>query len=264
MWMKDYFQFEANENPEWSQFLQGSNLSKRRIARLDKEILHSSEVLVGSSFVRKTFTGFLQNEKKLRVLPLGVDTADLGQLSKLRDWNDSPLRILFVGQLNQRKGISYLLEGFKRAGLGGSAKLTLVGGTSMGKSILSQILRYENVEIVDHVSRSELGRILSSHHLYVLPSLAEGFPLSAIEAMSSGLPVVISHNTFGDDVIIDGLNGFLVPARDANAIAKIIGILSNNRDKLKELSENGKITAEKFTWTNYCTELLTIFSEEVV
>lgn len=260
-WMQEYFENEIRENPTWARFLQGSNLSNRQISRLDREIFLSDEVLVGSNFVRKTFNESLKCEKPLKVLPLGADVRDLGSIAQWRDWNGSPFRIIFVGQLNQRKGLSYLLEGFKAADLGKSAQLTLVGGTTSGPSILEAISNYENVNVLPHVSRDELGRFLSTYHLFILPSLAEGFPLSAIEAMSCGIPVMISENSFGSDLIIDGSNGFLIAPRDAEIISNLIGELFSNRAKLEKCGNMGQLTAKEFTWGNYCEKLLAVVLE---
>lgn len=87
--------------------------------------------------------------------------------------------------------------------------------------------------------------------MYVLPSLAEEFPLTAIEAMVCGLPVIVSEHTFGEDVVEDGVNGYVVPIRDAGAIAERLRDLHSNPSKRENMGLAARHTAEGFSWSRY-------------
>ena len=80
-------------------------------------------------------------------------------------------------------------------------------------------IREPRVRHVPPQPRSELRRIYLNADVYVLPSLAEGFGLTALEAMACGLPVILSEHTFAHDIVTDGKEGYVVPIRDADAIA---------------------------------------------
>jgi glycosyltransferase involved in cell wall biosynthesis len=87
--------------------------------------------------------------------------------------------------------------------------------------------------------------------LLCLPSIVEGRALVMQEAMSQGLPIIITPNTGGSDLIIEGETGFLVPIRNAAKIAEKINWCFENRDQLEHMGENARTHASKYTWGNY-------------
>ena len=129
---------------------------------------------------------------------------------------DDVFRIVFVRQITQRKGISYLVEAFKRASIPKS-ELVLLGRPIGSVDPWAQIPGVKHVPLMP---RSQLPAVYANADVYVLPSLVEGFGLTGLEAMASGLPVVLSEHTFGSDVITDGVDGYVVPIRDPESIAE--------------------------------------------
>ena len=87
--------------------------------------------------------------------------------------------------------------------------------------------------------------------VFVLPSLAEGRALVMQEAMSCGLPLVITHNTGGGDLVEDGSAGFLVPVRDPQAIAEKLECLARDRSLLEEMSLAALKKARSLSWADY-------------
>jgi glycosyltransferase involved in cell wall biosynthesis len=84
-----------------------------------------------------------------------------------------------------------------------------------------------------------------------LPSIVEGRALVMQEAMSQGLPIIITPNTGGADLIIEGETGFLVPIRNASLIADKINWFFENKNQLNHMGENAQKHASKYTWENY-------------
>jgi glycosyltransferase involved in cell wall biosynthesis len=76
------------------------------------------------------------------------------------------------------------------------------------------------------------------------------------EAMSQGLPIIITPNTGGSDLVIEGETGFLVPIRNPAAIADKIGWFANNREKLPAMRENARNHAARYTWSNYAKKVI--------
>jgi len=105
-----------------------------------------------------------------------------------------------------------------------------------------------------------LPAIYSQADVFVLPSLVEGFPMTGLEAMASGLPAIVSENTFGGDVIDDGENGYVIPIRDAGAIADRLARLAAQPDLRHRMGVAARRRAEYFTWARFGTQL----TEELV
>jgi glycosyltransferase involved in cell wall biosynthesis len=87
--------------------------------------------------------------------------------------------------------------------------------------------------------------------VYVLPSIVEGFPMTALEAMASGLPVIVSEHTFGSDVITDGVDGYIVPIRDSEAIADRLRYLHDHPSERQRIGAAARRRAEHFSWERY-------------
>jgi glycosyltransferase involved in cell wall biosynthesis len=253
-WMLRELASESDRNPLWRGSLQGNERSAEELAGLDREIDLADFVLVGSSFVKRTLVEEGIDESKIRILGLGANVDELGFIpgsDAKRSREVRGLQVIFAGQLTQRKGLSYLLEGFRLAAVAGST-LTLVG-TPVGDA-LTRIPRQEDIHVLGSVPRSELGRILAAADVLVLPSLAEGFPLVAIEAMSCGTPCVLSSNTFAEDVITDWHDGVIVEPADPSAIATALRTLASDHALLEKMSLAARRRASGYTWERYSTK----------
>jgi glycosyltransferase involved in cell wall biosynthesis len=215
-------------------------------SQLDLEIGLADRIFLQSNFARQTFLDAGVPNDKLIVAPYGVD------LETFRSPKDSPrdrsiFRVIFVGQMTQRKGISYLFEAFRQAAIPNS-ELLLVGrpvGTYRGWRSLP------GVRHLDHVPRWQLPALYAMADVFVLPSLIDAFGLTALEAMACGLPVVVSENTFGHDVVTDDVEGYVVPIRDPAAIAARLRHLYEHPDERARMGKAAERRAEEFSWDRY-------------
>jgi glycosyltransferase involved in cell wall biosynthesis len=104
------------------------------------------------------------------------------------------------------------------------------------KTILSKLPR-ENVEFVGNLPQAELARCMSTSHLLVLPSLEEGLALVQAQAMACGCPVLASTNTGSEDLFTDGVDGFIVPIRDVEALRDRMQQLADDSDLQRRMGE---------------------------
>ena len=95
----------------------------------------------------------------------------------------------------------------------------------------------------------------------VLPSLVEGRAIVQLEALSRGLPLLITPNTGGDDLIVPGETGFLVPIRQPAALAEKIEWLRSHRSALPAMRAACRARAEKISWTAYRQHLIDVLSQ---
>ena len=151
-------------------------------------------------------------------------------------------RVVLLGELSQRKGLSYLIDGFERAGLADS-ELVLIGRSHV---VNGPWTGRANVRHVRPVAHFMLPELLRTCHVIALPSLVEGFPVSILEGMACGLPAIISEN-LGYDIVEDGRDGWVVPIRDPDAIAERLRILHSDTAKRREMGRSARAKAETFT-----------------
>jgi glycosyltransferase involved in cell wall biosynthesis len=98
---------------------------------------------------------------------------------------------------------------------------------------------------------AQVLELMQNCDLFCLPSIVEGRALVMQEAMSQGLPLIITPNTGGEDLIDDGVTGFLVPIRCPDEIADRIAWFADNRAALPEMSRAAQVKASQFTWEGY-------------
>lgn len=172
-------------------------------------------VLCGSEFVKETIRAAGGPVEKVVVAPSGVDAPQIAPLKGSPPRR--PLRVLFVGEVGLRKGAHYLIEAARELEPTG-VTCRLVGTIQFRNSYLARIPA--NVRLCGAVPRSEIAAHYEWADLFCFPSLCEGSALVTYEALSKGLPVVTTPNA--GSVVQDGVDGFLIPPRDAPAIVASI------------------------------------------
>jgi len=245
-WVRQTMREEARLVPEYAVTLQGHDFPDWMLAANAEEFRVADVLLVLSSHERATLVAHGVDESKMIEIPLGVDLELFAPVRAEND-GDGVFRVIFVGQITQRKGLSYLVEAFSRAALPAS-ELLLVG------AIIGSDAPWRATPGVRHVAavpRAALPALYASASVYVLPSLAEGFPLTQMEAMAMGLPVIVSENTSAYDVVTDGENGYVVPIRDADAIAERLRLLHAAPDLRARMGAAARLRAEQFGWGRY-------------
>jgi glycosyltransferase involved in cell wall biosynthesis len=244
-WAKRLLSEEARLHPELADTLQLAELPSWMQRRMDSEIEEADRIFVLTGFQRQTFIESGVDRSKLILTPLGVEL-DLFQPARESQARDT-FRVLFAGQLSQRKGLSYVLEGFRRASLPDAELLLL--GSPVGSARPWADLR--GVRQRGPIAFGDLPLEYQRSDVFVLPSLAEGFPQTLIQAMASGLPAIVTEHTADPETVADGVNGFVIPIRDPDAIAERLRYLYENPGKREEMGAASRRRAEQFTWDAY-------------
>lgn len=220
------------------------------LACLDEEIAGADRIVVGSEYTRRTFVGQGVNQDRIIVCPYGVDVSLFGGMTPRRT---GTFTAVFAGQIGQRKGLSYLLEAYKTFHRPDSELLLI--GRWVGVAGLPQ--RYQRgVRHLSHMPRSELAQTLANGDVFVFPTLLEGMPLTVVEAMAAGLPVIATRNG-PDQIVRDGIDGFLVPDRDPAAIAERLERLYADRELRCWMGENAKRRAQEYGWSRFTEQFRT-------
>lgn len=230
----------------WAATLDGLRDSARKLARKDDEIALADHIVVPSAFALRALERRNRSAASIHVVPYGAPQTAGSPPSERKP--DQPLKVLFVGQLGQRKGLSYLLEAV--AGASAPLELTLIGERPVAACapLDAALGTHRWVPPIPHAATlDEMQR----HHVMVFPSLCEGFGLVILEAMAQGLPVITTNHTGGPDVIEDGVDGFLVPIRDPEAIARRLTLLYEDEPRRRAMADAAKRKASALAWSGY-------------
>lgn len=243
-WLRRLMAEEAERNPEFAELLPILSDSERHLAWKEQELQLAGTIFVPSQHARRTLAGIVE-EEKIRVVPYGAPP--VRERKRINLDPAQPLQILFVGLLAQHKGIGYLLEAVGL--MPGQAELTLVGARYRPNAKVDEACRrWRWFETLPHFRLLELMR---EADVLVLPSLSDAFGLVITEALASGLPVIVTPNAGASELIDDGREGFIVPIRDAAAIAERLDILYRDRELLARMSQQAQAAAERNSWASY-------------
>lgn len=245
---------EARRHPQWEPTLGGTRDSDEKLARKTRELELAGTVTCPSGFVFDSLPERVRTSKKCVVAPFGspaVGTED--QSYKTHRARTGPLRFLFAGALTQRKGLADLFTAMKLVGAQG-AELVVMGSPILPMSFY----RGEFQEFVYEAPRAhaDVLRLMGSCDVLVLPSIVEGRALVQQEAMACGLPLIATRNAGGEDLIIEGKTGFLVPTGAPAAIAEKIVWFLQNRAQLPAMSIAARAKAAELTWLDYGEKIL--------
>ena len=247
------FTEEAERVPAWAATITGRGDSAAKLARKDEELAGADAVIVASSFTRQTLAEAPSLHAPVYVVPYGAPTVRVHAPPAVSEKKRGPLRVLFVGILGQRKGISYLLDAV--ATLGSHVELTLLGTKAADDcpALDAAVRAHRWIPTAPH---AEVLAEMERQDVLVFPSLFEGFGLVILEAMSRGLPVITTANTAGPDLIEDGRDGFLVPIRSAAAITEKLASLQREPALLAAMREAARAKAAAWTWAAYRRQLV--------
>lgn len=246
------FAEERDLNPEWACTLSGLSDSTEKLTRKDEELSLASHVIVPSQFVLSTLHEFNLTSKPISVVPFGSPQA-IHSFKPSK--NHKQLRVLYVGSLGQRKGLSYLLDAINT--LGSSVALTIIGKrqTLDCKPLNLALQRHKWIESLPH---KEILSQMRVHDVLVLPSLFEGYALVLSEALSQGLPVIATYNSGATESVRENIEGYIVPIRNSIAIAEKLDLLNSDRDLLNAMKCACIDRALELNWLKYESQLQNI------
>jgi glycosyltransferase involved in cell wall biosynthesis len=257
MYFEKVFNYEKESNREWVRYFLSSGFSKFKQRAYLRDCKYSDRIVVPSKFVFDDLCDYVESSK-IQVIRLGHDLKSIGvsdhATARPESLDSRGLNIIFVGQLSQRKGLSYLLDGFFSADIPKESVLTLVGTSVLGSAKrIREIYNSPQLRLMGHVSRSELGSLLAINDLFIMPSLIEGFCLSAIEALGTGIPVAVTDVVL-DNLIVHDINGFLIEKHSSISISELFERLYSNKKIMPAIGEQGRRLALEFTWNTYRQE----------
>ena len=241
---------EYLKNPEWATIIDGFNDSNAKLLRKDKELSLADRIYVASTFTKETLKSYPGILADIEVIPYGFPP--VCQYRKYVPFAGRKIKALYVGGLNQGKGLSYLFQSLN--GLENRIELTVVG---RGNIEQCQVLKtaLSKVIYIPSLPHAEILKLMSNHDVFIFPSLFEGFGLVITEAMSQGTPVITTERTCGPDLITHGTDGWIVKAGSVESLRETLVKILDNPMVLQEAGRKAMETASKYPWSCYESKL---------
>lgn len=241
------------------------------IGPFEKLIWRNADALVANSSGLKKLAENFHNKKEILVIPNGVDSrafSDTGSEENVEEnYHTDEVRLLFVSRLIERKGLQLLIPQLnvirqQCQNVGKSVRLSVVGDGPYRDELIKITKDSHVTDIVDFCgqkSKSELPKYYSESDIFIFPSKKEGMPNVVLEAMSYGLPVVMTPCEGSEELIHD--NGYIVPAEEFEKY--IVKLICNDKIRDQMGQKSKEIVKELFRWDQIANKYIELFMKIV-
>ena len=197
---------EAERYPEWEPTLESTREPEEKLFRKEEELRLADRITCPSQFVLDSIPLEIRQKTACQISPFGSPKCEPVDFE--RSTQKNTLKLLFVGSMSQRKGLADLFEAMK----------LLMENRFPYRSWDNPLCRWSfiesnflNLQYFPPCPNQKVREIMKEHDALVLPSIVEGRALVQQEALSCGLPIIVTPNAGGEDLVDEGINGHLVP-----------------------------------------------------
>ncbi len=236
----------------------GRPVLRRLINRLDGRIAVSRAAF---EFVSRYFPGAYS------IIPNGVDLHLFNDaVEPFERYRDGRPTVLFVGRIEKRKGLAYLIRAYQELRVDiPDVRILVVGRSGRAGRAYQRYVRARGltgIEFVGEVSAADLPRYYQSCDVFCAPAISgESFGMVLLEAMALGKPVVATAIDGYRQVLQDGVQGRLVAPRDASGLAVALRDLILSPTDRRRYGAHGKVTAAAYSWERVSARLLQFYDE---
>lgn len=234
-----------------------------------KAFSHAEMIITVSNMVKRELLRYYPlSPGKIKVIRNGVDIdtfkPNAAKGKKIRDKygiSQKETLLLFVGGAFKRKGLELLIKAIPKI-QDSSIKLLVVGGGPT--SFYSQLTK--NLEVENKIIFAGFVSAIEDYYqaadIFILPSLYDPFPLTVLEAMASGIPVITSNNVGVAEIITNEKNGILIKEKlTPQAIANKVNFLLSNPEVMKNISQYARNIAKKYSWDKVANRTLNVYKQ---
>ncbi|MDH5448159.1 MAG: glycosyltransferase family 4 protein [Candidatus Bathyarchaeota archaeon] len=247
--------FEMLQNPEGEVGI-AAWLEKETIDFDKRVITRADKVITVSNFVKRCIVNIYRiPESKIEVIYNGIcqdyEPGENDILQMRNKYGSNGSIVLFVGRLEKRKGLPFLLKAFKTVSKSTKSTLVIAGSGRVEpfRSLATALGIGERVAFTSFVDYETLKKLYHACDVFVLPSLLEGFGLTILEAMAAGKPIVAFNVGGIPEVMRDDVHGRLIDPKKPNELANaIIYFIENAQLSVKVGKRNRDYVAREFSW----------------
>lgn len=225
---------------------------------LSKRIWRDAEAVIANSEGLRALALESAPNQEIGVIPNGVDTESF---KPLESNGKEGLKIVCVARLTARKRLNLLIEAIGRIN-DPSVTLTLAGKGDREDDLKAQVAKLDlsdRVLFLGMVAHDDLPEVYRTHDLFVLPSVNEGMSNTVLEAMASGLPVVMTHTGGAEELVEDGKNGQLIEKDSVDSIVGSIRFYMDNPRSLREQGLNSREKAQAMSWSKVAQQYKALY-----
>jgi len=240
------FSFNTNLNNIFSRWLERFILTK---------ILYSAQITVSQDFLN------LKNiNEQVMYIPNAVNIGDFDAI-KVPKFKDPTL--IFVGRLHPQKNLKNLILAINlmRKKLP-SVKLLIVGSGMLKKdltNLVESLKLQNNVKLLGQKTGDDLIKLYKSSHIFILPSIYEGQPLSLLEAWAAKLPVIVARTGDCPHLVKNAENGYLLSSNGPEDIQKSVSFAFSDKNNLRSIGLTGYRTLKSLSWDKSANETLRLY-----
>jgi glycosyltransferase involved in cell wall biosynthesis len=202
---------------------------------------------------------------QLYIAPVGVDLRAFTPKPRRPRPAGLALRLVSVGRLHWVKGYEYALEAVRMLrDQGRRITYTIVGVDEGAEQSVRLAMRDfgldDVVTLTGHLPPLQVRDVLAASDIFMLSSVSEGFSVATMEAMAMGLPVVVTDVGGNEDLVRNGLNGYIVPARSPRALAEAVSLLGSEETR-RTMGERAAVDAKPFNAATQIDRLVDLYRE---
>ena len=244
---------EAERHPDWEPTLETTREPEEKLHRKDEELHLADLITCPSQFVLDSIPTEIRSKKTCLLSPFGSPPADIESSLPAHESPYHPLKVLFVGSMSQRKGLADLFAAFRLLDKK-NFQLTVLGAPSLSLSFYRS--QFPHFTHLPPLPRQQVLATMRKHDVFALPSIVEGRALVQQEALSCGLPILVTPNAGGSDLVEKGNTGFIVPIRSPEAIAEKLTWFLKNRERLNSIRTHCLAKSTEYSWNGYAKAII--------
>lgn len=243
---------ERERLPEWRLTLEASTDSTKKLERKTQELHLAQVVVCPSKFVFESLPAAVRLRKQCVVAEFGSPALGVHRPPETRG-GKGPLRVLFAGSMTQRKGLADVFAAMKLVNRS-DVELVVFGSPAAPMRFYRE--QFPSFFYEEPRPHAAVLALMATCDVLLLPSIVEGRALVQQEALSCGLPIIVTANAGGEDLVEEGRTGFLVPIRSPDVIAEKISWFADHRRELADMREQCRQKAAAYTWDAYAEKVI--------
>jgi glycosyltransferase involved in cell wall biosynthesis len=242
---------EAERYPHWEPTLESTREPEEKLCRKDEELILADKIFCPSQFVLESIPKKIRSNTPCKIVPFGSPPA--AKPDCLQEYPKSHFRIIFVGSMSQRKGLADLLVAMKTLSKH-RVQLSILGQPSMPMEFYRN--EFSEFQYYPPCSNRRVRQIMQLHDALILPSLVEGRALVQQEALSCGIPIIVTKNAGGEDLIEEGITGHIIPIQSPDKIIEKVLSLRNSTYSKLDIFNYCTTKAKNYTWESYAKSII--------